>query len=151
MDAGELLQYGPTTEVFHRPQTLRVARAFSDPPMNLMAAEAVEGGVRVQGGEVWSLALPSDAPARLTLGLARNRIEEAGLLGRIEMRPVQDLEVVKIGPFDVEFIPVTHSVPHAHAIAAYARNTVRTTRRRKCSSSRVSDVSGDTRAPSSRA
>ena len=55
--------------------------------------------------------------AALTLGLARNRIEEAGLLGRIDMRPVKDLEVVTIGPFDVEFIPVTHSVPHAHAIA----------------------------------
>ena len=48
MDAGELLQYGPTAEVFHQPQSIRVARAFSDPPMNLMAAEAVAGGVRVQ-------------------------------------------------------------------------------------------------------
>jgi glycerol transport system ATP-binding protein len=37
MDAGELLQYGPTAEVFHRPQSIRVARAFSDPPMNLVA------------------------------------------------------------------------------------------------------------------
>jgi ribonuclease J len=57
--------------------------------------------------------------AALTLGLARHRIEEAGLLGRIEMRPVRDLETVRIGPFDVEFIPVTHSVPHAHAIAVH--------------------------------
>ena len=37
LDAGELLQYGPTAEVFHRPQSIRVARAFSDPPMNLVA------------------------------------------------------------------------------------------------------------------
>ena len=28
---------------------------------------------------------------------------------------------VQIGPFDVEFIPVTHSVPHAHAIAVHTR------------------------------
>jgi len=35
MDAGELLQYGPTAEVFHAPQSLRVARAFSDPPMKI--------------------------------------------------------------------------------------------------------------------
>ncbi|MDZ7636748.1 MAG: hypothetical protein U5J83_00595 [Bryobacterales bacterium] len=40
MDAGELLQYGPTAEVFHRPRSLRVARAFSDPPMNLLAARS---------------------------------------------------------------------------------------------------------------
>ena len=57
--------------------------------------------------------------AKLTLGLARNRIEEAGLLGRCDMRNVADNESVKIGPFEVEFIPVTHSVPHAHAIAVH--------------------------------
>lgn len=63
-----------------------------------------------------------DAPlpvygSRLTLGLARNRVEEAGLLGRMEAMPVADGDIVEIGPFEVEFIPVTHSVPHAHAIA----------------------------------
>ncbi|MDJ0770158.1 MAG: ribonuclease J [Ilumatobacter sp.] len=57
--------------------------------------------------------------ARLTLGLARNRIEEAGLLGRCTMVPVEDNERVEVGPFGVEFIPVTHSVPHAHAIAVH--------------------------------
>ena len=48
MDAGELLQYGPTAEVFHAPQSLRVARAFSDPPMNLVAAQAMAGGALLQ-------------------------------------------------------------------------------------------------------
>ena len=55
----------------------------------------------------------------LTLGLARNRIEEAGLLGRTELVPVVDGERRRIGAFDVEFIPVTHSVPHAHAVAVH--------------------------------
>jgi ribonuclease J len=55
----------------------------------------------------------------LTLGLARNRIEEAGLLGQTELIPVADGERRQIGPFDVEFIPVTHSVPHAFAIALH--------------------------------
>ncbi len=53
----------------------------------------------------------------LTLGLARNRIEEAGLLGNTDLIPVVDGERRKIGPFDVEFIPVTHSVPHGFATA----------------------------------
>jgi ribonuclease J len=53
----------------------------------------------------------------LTLGLARSRIEEAGLLGRTSMHPVTDGERRQIGPFDVEFIPVTHSVPHGFATA----------------------------------
>ncbi len=55
----------------------------------------------------------------VTLGLARNRIEEAGLLGNTELRVVADNERVRIDPFDVEFIPVTHSVPHSHAIAVH--------------------------------
>ena len=55
----------------------------------------------------------------VTLGLARNRIEEAGLLGKTELITVKDGERRMIGPFDVEFIPVTHSVPHAHAIALH--------------------------------
>ena len=55
----------------------------------------------------------------VTLGLARNRIEEAGLLGRTELVVVRDGERRMIGPFDVEFIPVTHSVPHAHAVVVH--------------------------------
>jgi glycerol transport system ATP-binding protein len=50
MDAGELLQYGPTAEVFHRPKSIRVARAFSDPPMNLMAAQNAPAGVTLPAG-----------------------------------------------------------------------------------------------------
>jgi ribonuclease J len=53
----------------------------------------------------------------LTLGLARNRIEEAGLLSQAQLIPVHDGERIPIGPFDVEFIPVTHSVPHGFATA----------------------------------
>lgn len=55
--------------------------------------------------------------SELALGIARNRIEEAGLLGRTELIPVFDGERRTIGPFDVEFIPVTHSVPHGFATA----------------------------------
>ena len=60
----------------------------------------------------------------LTLGLARNRIEEAGLLDRTRLEVVGDGERRRIGPFDVEFIPVTHSVPHAFAIAVHTAQGV---------------------------
>jgi len=53
----------------------------------------------------------------LSLGLARSRIEEAGMLGHTELIPVHDGERRWIGPFDCEFIPVTHSVPSAFATA----------------------------------
>src|SRR5690349_11279527 len=49
LDAGELLQYGPTADVFRRPRSLRVARAFSDPPMNLVKATAQAGGMLLPG------------------------------------------------------------------------------------------------------
>jgi glycerol transport system ATP-binding protein len=52
LDQGELLQYGPATEVFQNPKSIRVARAFSDPPMNFIAATLVSGGVRLASGLV---------------------------------------------------------------------------------------------------
>jgi len=55
--------------------------------------------------------------SELTLGLARNRIEESGLLDRTDFIAVRDGERRRIGPVDVEFIPVTHSVPHGFAVA----------------------------------
>ena len=55
----------------------------------------------------------------VTLGLARNRIEEAGLLKKTDLITVRDGERINIGPFDVEFLPVTHSVPHAHAVIVH--------------------------------
>ena len=53
----------------------------------------------------------------LALGLARNRLEEAGLLQRTELITLADGERRQIGPFDCEFIPVTHSVPDGFATA----------------------------------
>ncbi|MGD0320577.1 MAG: ribonuclease J [Acidimicrobiales bacterium] len=53
----------------------------------------------------------------VTLGLARDRVEEAGLGDRATFVEVRDGERRQVGPFDVEFIPVTHSVPHGFATA----------------------------------
>jgi ribonuclease J len=53
----------------------------------------------------------------LTVGFARHRLSEAKVASNLEFIEVADGERRRIGPFDVEFIPVTHSVPSAHAIA----------------------------------
>ena len=55
--------------------------------------------------------------SRLSLQMARGRIEEAGLANRTQFIAVEDGERRKIGAFDVEFIPVTHSVPNGFATA----------------------------------
>jgi ribonuclease J len=55
----------------------------------------------------------------LSLGLARGRIEEAECLDRTDFIPIHDGERRRIGPFDCQFVPVTHSVPHSVATAFF--------------------------------
>src|SRR5580765_8535254 len=55
----------------------------------------------------------------LSLAMARNRIEESGLIDRATFVPVFDGERRNIGSFDCQFIPVTHSVPHGFATAFF--------------------------------
>jgi ribonuclease J len=88
-------------------------------------AEAVEAVILTHGHEdhtgglaflLRDLSVPVYGSA-LTLGLARNRVEEAGLEDRATFVEVNDGSRLDIGPFDVEFIPVTHSVPNGFATA----------------------------------
>jgi len=100
MDAGRLLQYGPTAEVFHRPQSMAVARAFSDPPMNLVAATVTAAGVALPGGVALALpAAPADASERqagntVTLGIRASALRVLGrdgdlpLPGRVELAEI---------------------------------------------------------------
>jgi glycerol transport system ATP-binding protein len=117
LDAGELLQYGPTAEVFHAPRSLRVARAFSDPPMNLLEAEALgsagsggagaggagpgasagaggAGGVQLRGGTIWNVPLPASASRALTVGVrasslrVRERTGDIALPGVVELAEI---------------------------------------------------------------
>src|SRR3981189_2242825 len=88
-------------------------------------ADRVDGIVLTHGHEdhVGALAyLLRDVPAplygsALSLGFARKRITEAGVAGQTSVSTVADGEVGRIGPIDCEFVPVTHSVPHAFAVA----------------------------------
>ncbi len=94
LDAGELLQYGPTTEVFHRPRSIRVARAFSDPPMNLITATAGAGAIALDGGLSLALALPASTSRALTVGVragalrVRQRSGDLALPGEVELAEI---------------------------------------------------------------
>jgi ribonuclease J len=90
-------------------------------------AERVEGVVLTHahedhaGGLAYLLrdvALPIYG-TELSLGMARGRIEEAGSLERTEFIPIFDGERRRIGPFDCQFVPVTHSVPYSLATAFF--------------------------------
>ena len=47
---GEVLQAGETPTVYRRPDTLRVAQVFSDPPLNVVGIEKKNGSVQYAGG-----------------------------------------------------------------------------------------------------
>ncbi|MDO8700042.1 MAG: ABC transporter ATP-binding protein [Rhodoferax sp.] len=94
MDAGELLQYGPTADVFHKPASLRVARAFSDPPMNLLPAMAGAEGVQLDGGPLLKLALPARSSGKLTVGMRASALHvsvregDVALPGKVELAEI---------------------------------------------------------------
>ena len=109
LDAGELLQYGPTAEAFHRPRSIRVARAFSDPPMNLIPGDASATGVTLSGGIELTLALPATRSPVLTVGIragalrVRPRDGDVALAGRVELAEISGSDTFvhvdsRIGP-----------------------------------------------------
>ena len=91
LDEGELLQYGPTAEVFHTPASLRVARAFSDPPMNLIEAEGTADGVMLRGGARAAIKLPDRASAQLTIGLRASAMHVTPMPGRVALPGIVEL------------------------------------------------------------
>ncbi|HET9804654.1 MAG TPA: ribonuclease J [Candidatus Acidoferrum sp.] len=54
---------------------------------------------------------------RFTLALVKKRLEEAGLLDSTTLREVLPSRRVEIGPYEIEFIPVTHSTIDCVALA----------------------------------
>ncbi|MBT9525026.1 MAG: ABC transporter ATP-binding protein [Rhizobacter sp.] len=94
MDAGELLQYGPTAEVFHRPKSIRVARAFSDPPMNLIAGNAASIGISLPAGVQLSVPLPQAHTQSLTIGVRASALRvhqrpgDVALPGKVELAEI---------------------------------------------------------------
>ena len=85
LDGGELLQYGPTAEVFRRPKSMRVARAFSDPPMNLLAGTAATLGVTLPAGVNLSVPLPAASSSALTIGIRASALRVHGRDGDLAL------------------------------------------------------------------
>ena len=93
LDAGELLQYGPTAEVFHQPASLRVARAFSDPPMNLLSGQAKPQRIELLPGLALDLAGVATAGS-VTVGVRasalrlRSQPGDLAIKGRVELAEI---------------------------------------------------------------
>ncbi len=53
----------------------------------------------------------------LTMAMARSKLDEHKLAREVVVEDVKDGEVIEAGPFDVELIHMTHSIPDASAVA----------------------------------
>ncbi len=57
--------------------------------------------------------------SKLSLGLIKNKFEEHGLNGSIELNIVKDGDKIKLGKFEVEFIRSNHSIADSMALAIH--------------------------------
>ncbi len=74
------------------------------------------GGLPYLLGDV----LPADTPiygTPLTLGLIRAKLSERPDLEGVDLRPVNAGGTVTVGPFEVEFLAITHSIPEGVGLA----------------------------------
>lgn len=62
------------------------------------------------------LDVPVYAPA-IAIELLRGMLGEHGLLHEAKLNVVDDETVLQLGPFEVEFPPVNHSIPQSHGLA----------------------------------
>jgi sn-glycerol 3-phosphate transport system ATP-binding protein len=86
MNGGQIEQVGTPIEIYRRPATRYVATFMGSPPMNILKAEAVAGGVRIDGAVI---------PA---VGVVPGTALEAGI------RP-EDLRIAEDGlPFRIAFV-----------------------------------------------
>src|SRR5262245_9700049 len=52
-----------------------------------------------------------------TMGLVKNKLDQHGLLGDVQLHTVKEKEQITAGPFTVQFFYVTHSIVDAFALA----------------------------------
>lgn len=57
--------------------------------------------------------------SRLTLGLLQGKLKENNMMGGVKLHAIKPRDHVQIGPFKVEFIRVSHSIPDSVAIAIH--------------------------------
>lgn len=132
LDAGELLQYGPTAEVFHQPASLRVARAFSDPPMNLLTGQARPQRIDLLPGLVLDLAgVGTTGPVTVGVRASALRLHsQAGDLainGRVELAEISGSDSFvhvdsEVGPLVAQLTGV-HYFELGAAITIYLQAT----------------------------
>lgn len=132
---GRVLQYGPTLEVFRRPKTLAAARAFSDPPLNVLPAAFDRATGAARPGDGLTLPLPERAARAIVddrvqlavrahaLSLSRTSAAQVEISGRVELAEISGSETyvhfVRDGLSLIAQTPGVHDFPLNAACALY--------------------------------
>jgi glycerol transport system ATP-binding protein len=117
LSQGRLLQFGPTLEVFRRPATLAAARAFSDPPLNVLPAQLDSERATARLNDGTRLQLPRSAQAAAAaaevllgiraheLALSRTSPQQIAIGGRVELAEISGSETfIHIARDDVALV-----------------------------------------------
>ncbi len=120
---GQVVQFGPASEVYHNPQTLLSARIFSYPPLNEMIIESYDGKAMAEtAGITVPLHGPLEKvgsgryhigfrPHHLKLGLAPSDVECLSFQGAVTLAEIPGSESfvhVRVGSCD--WVLQTHQV-----------------------------------------
>lgn len=133
LDAGRVLQFGRTAEVFHRPANITVGQVFSDPPINLFPVQISQSRIQISS-ELQSplfehLQQLSDGAYQLGirashLAVSRQRDSDLQIDCRVELAEIGGSETfIHARHHDVALViqqAGTHELPMDSALTVYA-------------------------------
>ena len=139
LDAGRLIQQGPTLDIFRRPATLQAARAFSDPPLNELPAHVdLQEGVAIARGGLRlpltpeAVSLLREKSNEIILGIRAHAFRasaEAGgapIAGRVDLAEISGSETyVHVSRGDLSFVaqlPGVHRLTIGESFTLYVES-----------------------------
>ena len=128
LEQGRVVQFGATLHVFRKPGTLAAARAFSDPPLNVIPAQLSESATSALIADGVRLPLPPHAASRLAsasgpiqLGLRAHEFGIAATMGTACISGRVDLAEISGSETYVHLsragLPLVAQVPGVHNFA----------------------------------
>jgi len=119
--AGRVLQSGPTMQVFRRPATLAAARAFSDPPLNVIPARVDARNHEAVLPDGVRLPIAPTQASEIVLGIRAHEFSLAGasgltaLSGRVELAEISGSETfIHLARDDARLVAL---IPGVHDLA----------------------------------
>jgi glycerol transport system ATP-binding protein len=91
LSQGRVTQFGPTVDVFRKPNDLVTAQTFSDPPMNMITAVKAGARLELEGGQAFALPgnLASAPDGRLLIGFRPHNLAFAAQTGESVLLPAK--------------------------------------------------------------